>query len=219
MNLIMSHLYTDRLNSEQLQVFKQLKKFRSFFVLAGGIAIMLQLNHRLSQDFDCFSQRPLSTYFSAKLTEVFGKEIKVIFKSEDMVSFQTKTNVNISFVYYPYKPLHPAIKTETIDLSHLDDLAANKAFTVGRRNTWRDYVDLFWFLNSKTYNMNQLIKLTEKKFKGEFNAKLFLGQLTYYKDVKIVPTVFTKQSFTPEQIQSFLQQTVRDYLKKEGLMF
>lgn len=215
----MSHLYTDRLNSEQLQVFKQLKKFRRSFVLAGGTAIMLQLNHRLSQDFDCFSQRSLSPYFSAKLTEIFGKEIKVIFKSEDMISFQTKNNVNISFVYYPYKPLRPAIKTETINLSHLDDLAANKAFTVGRRNTWRDYVDLFWFLNSKTYNMSQLIKLAEKKFKGEFNTKLFLGQLTYYKDVKIVPTVFTKQSFTPEQIQSFLQQTVRTYLKKEDLMF
>lgn len=95
----------------------------------------------------------------------------------------------------------------------LDDLAANKVFTIGRRGVWRDYVDIFFFLKRKKYFVKDLIKLAERKFSGEFSEKLFLGQLTYFDDIKIVPTVFLKEKYADEEIKNYLQSQVKDYLR------
>lgn len=100
------------------------------------------------------------------------------------------------------------------DKERMDDLAASKAHVIGRWPAWRDYVDLFFLLNRNLYSIENLISLAEKKFRGEFNPKLFLQQLVYFDDVKIAETVFAKKSFTPEEIKSFLEKQVELYLKK-----
>lgn len=96
----------------------------------------------------------------------------------------------------------------------MDDLAANKANVIGRRPAWRDYVDLFLILKWHLYSLNTLIELAEKKFAGEFNPKLFLQQLVYFDDIKVVDTAFLNKSYTPSEIKAFLDKSVRGYLKK-----
>lgn len=95
-----------------------------------------------------------------------------------------------------------------------DELAAKKAHIIGHRPVWRDYVDIFVFLKWYQYTIDVLICLAEKKFAGEFNPKLFLQQLVYFSDLKIADTPFLKESFTPEEIKSFLSDEVEKYLKK-----
>lgn len=99
-------------------------------------------------------------------------------------------------------------------LIKLDDLAANKAYTIGRRGKWRDYVDLFFFLKKNIYSLDTLISLAEKKFQGEFNSKLFLKQLVYFNDLDMLPISFIHDSFSEKEIKAFLEKSVRDYLKK-----
>lgn len=89
----------------------------------------------------------------------------------------------------------------------------NKAFTIGRRGAWRDYVDIFFFMKWKQYTLSDIISLAEKRFGGEFNAKLFLGQLTYFDDIKIFETTFLKESYTSNQIQRFLDTQVKEYVR------
>lgn len=209
--------YMDRLNPERQQVFNLLKKFSPQFVLAGGTALMLQLGHRLSFDFDCFCEQDLPPNLLAKIKRAFGANISLQIKTGEMLSVKVLQNIEVSFVWHPYKPIRPPLKTGSINLFHLDDLVANKAYTVGRRNTWRDYVDLFWVLHQKIYSLGKIISLAEEKFKGEFNAKLFLGQLTYFEDIEIIPIKFVKAQFSPSQIQSFLEKEVEGYLKKLSL--
>jgi len=86
-----------------------------------------------------------------------------------------------------------------------NDLAANKAYNVGRRGAWRDYIDLFFLLKWKYYSIDKLIKLAELKFSGEFNSKLFLEQLVYFKDLTIATTDFLKESYTDSEIKEFLE--------------
>lgn len=209
--------YMDRLNPERQQVFNLLKKFSPQFVLAGGTALMLQLGHRLSFDFDCFCEQDLPPNLLAKIKRAFGANISLQIKTGEMLSVKVLQNIEVSFVWHPYKPIRPPLKTGSINLFHLDDLVANKAYTIGRRNTWRDYVDLFWVLHQKIYSLGKIISLAEEKFKGEFNAKLFLGQLTYFEDIEIIPIKFVKAQFSPSQIQSFLEKEVEGYLKKLSL--
>lgn len=49
--------YLDQLDPARQDVFKKLVRFANEFTLGGGTAIMLQLGHRLSYDFDCFSPK------------------------------------------------------------------------------------------------------------------------------------------------------------------
>ena len=206
--------YLDRLSPERQEVFKKLKKFSKSFVLAGGTAIMLQIGHRMSFDFDCFTQERLSPTLLRKAKNVFGKIILPRVQTQEQLTFTTEKGVEATFVHHPYNHLRKPITTDFLPLSHLDDLAANKAYTVGRRGVWRDYVDLFFLLKWKLYTMEYLIALAEKKFAGEFHDKLFLEQLSFFDDVEILPTTFLKDSYTPSEIKSYLEKEVETYVKR-----
>ncbi|MBI3342732.1 hypothetical protein HY032_01070 [Candidatus Gottesmanbacteria bacterium] len=64
----------------------------------------------------------------------------------------------------------------------------------------------------KHYDLARIVRLSEKKFGGEFNDKLFIKQLTYFDDVQVRPTVFLKESYSPEEIKTFLKKQVDAYL-------
>ncbi len=206
--------YLDQLDLDRQEAFKKLKHFASDFVLAGGTAIMLQIGHRLSFDFDCFSTSPLSPTLARKVRRVFGKIILPRVRTSEQLTFSTEKSVEVTFVYHPYKMLKQPIQTGYMPILHLDDLAANKAYTIGRRGVWRDYIDLFFLLKWKFYRVEKIIALAEKKFEGEFNDKLFLEQLAYFKDVDTIPITFLKESYEVSEIQSFLEEQVAKYISR-----
>lgn len=204
--------FLDRLDSERQQVFKKLAAFKKDFILGGGTAIMLQIGHRKSFDFDCFTQNQLPTDMMTQAKNVFGKDIYPLVNTREQITFKAEKDIEITFITYPFKPLRKPAAAKYIDIFHSDDLAANKAYTIGRRGAWRDYVDLFFFLQWKLYNMRRIITLAEEKFKNEFNPKLFLEQLVYFDDLNILPTEFLKESYADKQIQSFLEKRVEEYI-------
>lgn len=212
MTTLLPYLY--RFDPERQVVFERLRRFSRQFVLAGGTAMMLQIGHRLSFDFDCFSEKLLPSLLPHKAKTVFGPLISPEVQTREQLTFKTAKGINVTFVYHPYKPLKKIIETSSISLFHLDDLAANKAYTIGRRAAWRDYVDLFFLLKWKLYTMEKIITLGKQKFSGEFGEKLFLQQLVYFKDIEVVPTIFLKEKYTPHDIETFLSEKVEAYLKK-----
>ncbi len=205
--------YFNLLDPERQRIFQKLKAFKSNFVLGGGTAIMLQIGHRHSYDFDCFADKEISTMLFYRTRKIFGQSTKLQIKTSEMIAVVTHQGVEVSFVWHPFPTIRPIIETNCINLFHLEDLIANKAYTIGRRNAWRDYVDLFFFLQRKRYSLGDIIGFAQKKFSGGFNQKLFLAQLTYFKDVPIQDTTFIKDSFTPSQIKSFLEKEVEKYVK------
>lgn len=205
--------YLDRLDSERQAVFHKLAAFANEYVLAGGTAMMLQIGHRLSYDFDCFSASLPSRLVIPRIKRVFSVTGSPTISTPEMISFTLPEHIDISFVWDPYPPTKPSIKTSGVSLYHLDDLATNKAIAIGRRPAWRDYVDIFFFLKWNIYRLRDIITMSCQRFGWEFNEKLFLQQLTYFDDVPIAETVFLKDSYTPEEIKSFLQQQVASYLK------
>ncbi len=206
--------YMDLLDRERRIVFQKLKAFSGKYILAGGTAIMLQLGYRLSYDFDCFCEKSLSKKLLHQVRTVFGSSINPQVNSSDMLWIKTKENIDLNFVFHPYHPIRPVIKTLSIPLFHLDDLVANKAYTIGRRGAWRDYVDLFFFIKYEHYSLEKIAKLSKEKFLGEFNERLFLDQLTYFDDIKIVPTIFLKESYTVNKIKALLIDQVKQRIKK-----
>lgn len=206
--------YLDQLSKERQEVFQQLKQVSKNFVLAGGTAIMLQIGHRLSYDFDCFSTHALSSNLLRQIKKVFGTYISPRVQTSEQITFANRDGIEVTFVHHPYKSLQKLISTNYMPLFGLDDLVANKAYVIGRRGVWRDYVDLFFFLKWNLYSIEKISTLAKKKFTGEFNEKLFLEQLVYFDDLIVVPTTFIKESYEEKEIKFFLEKKVEDYVQK-----
>lgn len=206
-------LYTNILSQKQQKVYSKLSNFSDDFVLAGGTALMLQINHRKSFDFDCFSQNPLKKTLLRKAKKVFGNEINVRIDNSDLLLFTTPEGVKVDLVHHPYAPLHKTVKSEPISLFNIADIASNKAYTIGRRATCRDYVDLFFLLKNNYISLKKVITDAKKRFGGEFNEKLFLEQLVYFDDLQIVHVEFLQEKYTEPEIKNYLNKIVENHTK------
>jgi len=211
----MSHLHYDLLDRERMKVFKRLKPFKKESVLAGGTALFLQIAHRFSFDFDIFLKREIKRADLLKLRRLF-KIKEVGLNTSQQLNVVTSENILITLVYYPYKPLFKKISTLSLPLLSIKDIALDKAFTIGRRALWRDYVDLFYLLKNNYIDFPEIIKLAEKKFDLEFNPRLFLEQLIYFKDlqIKVTKISFIKEKYSSQKIKDFLKRQVEDFEKK-----
>ncbi len=209
----MSKIHIEILDNDRLIVFNKLKAFQNDGYLAGGTALALQLNHRISEDFDVFINREIDNKLRLKVKEIFG-DVTFYVNTADQISFITQNSIKVTFLWYYFKTLHLTIPTDSLSLSSIDDIALDKAITIGRRAVWRDYVDVFYLIKNKHIDLEKIIKLSGEKFKGEFVSTQFLEQLRYFDDVKIVPIEFVEKKYNEDEIRSYLQQSVEDYLKK-----
>ncbi|OIO44566.1 MAG: hypothetical protein COY72_00565 [Candidatus Nealsonbacteria bacterium CG_4_10_14_0_8_um_filter_35_10] len=210
----MSKLYIKEvLTKKQKAVFNNLKPLKKIGVLTGGTALAFQLKHRRSYDFDIFTSNKIPGNLSWDAKKIFGKKIKVVQDSENELTFFTHPKVKVTFFYYPFKPIYKIIKTTSISIFDWRDIAADKAYTLGRRPIWRDYVDLY-FMIEKGHGLKKIIHEARKKFGGLFSEKLFLGQLIYFGGLQDFKIDFLGKSFQPPEIKKFFEKEIRKYKKE-----
>jgi hypothetical protein len=83
-------------------------------------------------------------------------------------------------------------------------LGAMKAYALGRRSKWKDYVDLYFLLRDHS-TLPDLILFTKTLFRGAFNSKLFVEQLCYFDDVDMTEQVeFTSEAIPETAIKEWL---------------
>jgi predicted nucleotidyltransferase component of viral defense system len=201
------------LDEARQRVFAQLKPFSDTAVLGGGTGLSMQLGHRKSYDFDLLVKNPIEKTLLRRVSKVFGDELQVLVDSGDEMSFLTSHRVKVSFIYFPFPHLHPPIETESLPLLHWKDIASDKAYAIGRRGEYRDYVDVFFVLR-KGLELGRIIEDATRKFKGAFSAKLFLGQLVYLTDLKDFALDFAMEEYSPEEIRRFLEDAVVRYSRQ-----
>ncbi|MEK7127514.1 MAG: nucleotidyl transferase AbiEii/AbiGii toxin family protein [Patescibacteria group bacterium] len=186
-----------------------LGKFSGVGILAGGTAITLQIGHRLSYDFDIFTSGPITENIWNKVKRVFGSGCARTLQTKTQLNFLTPKSVRVTFYHAGFPPLFPTIKTNSLDLYDLKDLATNKAYTVGRRGKWRDYIDLYFLLKEKKISLGELVNLTKRRYGDDFSEKLFLEQLIYFRDIKKFSIDFCRDETAPENVQKFLIEDVK----------
>lgn len=77
-------------------------------------------------------------------------------------------------------------------------LAAMKAFALGRRAKWKDYVDLYFILHDY-FTMQEICKEAEKIFNQQFSEKLFRQQLAFHKDIDYTESVEFMITAVPDE--------------------
>lgn len=203
-------LHIDLLSKEQKITFEKLKIFAKEATLAGGTALSLQIGHRYSFDFDLFFNRELKYQDIAKLNKMVSiKEMGI--NTEEQKHFITNEDIRIHLVFYPFSPLFKKIKTFFIPIYLIKDIALDKAYTIGRRATWRDYVDLYVLLKNHYISLSEIIALSSKKFGFEFNERLFIEQLVYFRDIEVTKISFVKEKIRDEEIKKFLTNEVKKW--------
>ncbi|OGM20826.1 hypothetical protein A2863_01640 [Candidatus Woesebacteria bacterium RIFCSPHIGHO2_01_FULL_38_9b] len=212
---IMSQLILASLDKNRLKVFEKLKAFNNIGVLGGGTALSLQIGQRVSYDFDIFSYSRLPRNLWKDIKNVFGKECEKLLDFEDQLNLKTPNGIRVTFFYDDYKLLFKPVKTKHIDLMNIHDIACNKAYIIGRRPKWRDYVDLYFLLKEKHITLEKTIDLSLKKFKSDFSERLFLQQLVYWEDITDYKIQFLNEGISPDKIKYFLEERVKEFKEHE----
>ena len=79
-----------------------------------------------------------------------------------------------------------------------------KAFALGRRAKWKDYVDLFFILRDY-YTIEEISIEAKKIFDQLFSEKLFREQLSFHKDIDYSERVeYLIQPIPNDEIKNFL---------------
>jgi hypothetical protein len=197
------------LKLKQREVFDKLRNFSDFY-LVGGTALALQIGHRVSIDFDLFKEKELDKNFIAKIYRVFkGQKINFFLRHSEQMNVEINS-VKINFVKYPY-PLIFKLKTiNGVKTASIKEITLMKSFTLGRRATLKDYVDLYFILQKKIMSLEKIIKGCTKKYGKEFNDRLFLEELTYLEDVGEGKIEFLKKPLSRQQIEQFFVDKIKE---------
>ena len=85
------------------------------------------------------------------------------------------------------------------------DLAAMKAYALGRRAKWKDYVDLYFILRD-FHTLSEISDRTKAIFQDVFSPKLFRQQLCYFDDIDYTEEVSFLKDFEVKdtEIKAFL---------------
>jgi hypothetical protein len=179
-------MHTDVLTPAATECFPYLSDFKGDFYLAGGTGLALQIGHRVSVDFDLFSAEPIKKTLLATIERIFAKASREILISNKNELTIIAGGVKFTFLHYPFPVMLPLNASGPIPMLAAREILAAKAYTIGRRGEFKDYVDIYCGLSGGHSSLGEIITLAQQKYEDAFNDRLFLEQLVYLDDVEDV---------------------------------
>lgn len=197
-------MHSEILSKEQVELLPWIRQFRREFYLVGGTAIAFYLGHRRSVDFDMFKMGNLNHKKNLERIRATGFEYEVTRRVTEQMNCIIN-NVKVTFSQYPFEITAKQDVEGVFRVPALLDLAAMKAYALGRRSKWKDYVDLYFLLKNH-FDISQISKRASGIFGELFSEKMFRVQLSYFADVDYTEQVdyMIENPPTNEQIQEEL---------------
>lgn len=142
-------LHLEILPVAQRKLWPLLKAIPSCFTLYGGTAIALQLGHRISVDFDFFSDEPLNKETLLQQFPLLTQHSLIQPELNTINSFidSPEGNVKIQFLAglgKRQKTIAPPViaSDNNLKIASLKDLMATKLNTIQHRAECKDYMDI-----------------------------------------------------------------------------
>ena len=197
-------MHIEILTDGQRALLDFIRRYKRGYYLVGGTAIALQLGHRQSVDFDLFTSSKVKRLAIKKDVGMLGAPFTFLAEDSEQIHFVIN-GVKITFFAYPYKVEHPVQFDDVISMPALPSLAAMKAFALGRRAKWKNYVDLYFLLRDH-FTITEIACEAHRIFGDSFSARLFREQLSYHKDIDYSEDVDYMPGFTveAETVKTFL---------------
>ena len=196
-------MHKEVLSEKQQELLPLLRQFSREYYLAGGTAVALRIGHRRSVDFDLFKFSSVNHKKNVDKITVSRLPYEVTWREAGQMNV-TVGDVKLTFLEYPF-PVGGAGKFENIiKVPELIDLAAMKAYALGRRSKWKDYVDLYFILKNY-FSIDQISARASEIFDQLFSEKLFRAQLNYFDDIDYSEQIdYVDAAVSGEEIRTFL---------------
>ena len=174
-------MHDEILNVAQQKLLPLMAQFKREYYLVGGTAIALHIGHRRSVDFDMF--KPTAINHKRNLDRIVASGFKYqvtrrVFEQMNLIV----GDVKLTFFQYPFPVIPEEMFKNVFRMPSLLSLAAMKAYALGRRSKWKDYVDLY-FLLTRFFKLHEIADHAIQIFGDLFSEKLFRAQLSYFDDV------------------------------------
>jgi hypothetical protein len=207
-------LFWEILSPKRRQIFSVLHRtLGNDYYLAGGTALALQIGHRESLDFDVFRDKEITLPLKTKIFKTFsGLAPKTLVDTSDELTLIVGGDVKITILNYYWRPLFPLVKTSGgMPLLPIKDIAATKAYALGRRGNYRDYFDLYVIVKRRYAALKVIIDCCRKKYGDIFSERMFLEQLTYCGDLeKDIKLKFLAEKYvSPARIVDFFTKELK----------
>ncbi len=201
-------MHLEAITSGQKRIFEKLKNFPGYY-LAGGTALALQIGHRISVDFDFFSKTEIPPSLLLKIEKIF-KDFKrgIVVNNPEQLTVKIN-DINLTFVKYSFPLVFKLKEYHGVKMICVEEIAATKAYVLGRRATMKDYVDLYFILKKKYIGLEKLIKICQRKYGENFEPRLFLEQLIFMKDVRRTALRFLGKRVGEEEILAFFEREIK----------
>jgi len=203
-------MHDEIISKEQLKLLPLINSFSDQFGLVGGTAIALQIGHRRSIDFDLFTTKDFDNDKIRQITRTTYQIQKTFIENPQELTILVE-NVKFTFYKYPFNISFSKRYKDIINIPDLFTLATMKAFALGKRAKWKDYVDLYFIF--KKHSLSSVISKTKEIFGAEFNEKLFREQLSYFDDIDYSETIDYLPGFETED------KIIQENLKEISLTF
>jgi len=149
------------------------------FVLVGGTALALQIEHRDSIDLDLFTKNPfnegnLSTY----LTETYGFQMS--FSDKNTLKGEI-AGVKVDLITHNYPNVKDDILVEGVRMASLQDIAAMKLNAIiGSGERIKDFIDVAYL--SSTLSLKDMQDAFTKKYPTS-NPIIIHKAITFHQDI------------------------------------
>lgn len=203
-------MHLEALTEQSKTIFPRLAQFSDTFYLAGGTALALQIGHRISVDFDLFSERQIEESLGSKVKRIFSDfSVSTLVNNPDELTVLVG-ETKITFLHYPFPLLFDLVSYEGTRMLHVKEIAATKAYTIGRRGLYKDYIDLYFIFLEEKAALGEVIALAEKKYGSEFNGRMFLEQLVYLTDIEDTAIELLRGgSLAPSVLENFFASEIK----------
>src|SRR5205823_14523930 len=95
---------------------------------------------------DLFSEHEIDRSLLDQVRRGFGNaEVSPLVNNVDELTVLVD-GVKVSFLRYPFPVHEPFVRYEKVSLLSVREIAMTKAYTVGRRGSYKDYVDLYFVI-------------------------------------------------------------------------
>jgi len=194
---------------KSLAILGQSKILKNAY-MAGGTALALQINHRLSYDFDFFTTEEFDAV-------ILPQKIKKLIPDFNLDRTDWGTilgaidNTRFSLFFYTYPLLFKTNNFLGVDIADIKDIAPMKIAAISDRCSKKDFIDLYFIIKiEKILSLKECLALYDKKFKAlKQNKTHILKSLNYFDDADKETNLKMIKNIQWKEVKSFFQKEIK----------
>jgi len=195
---------------------------KRYYFTGGTPLTAFYLQHRLSEDIDLFSEEEIHFPSVRNFIGKVQKKLKLVKTDYRQflglhtfeLYFSKKEILKVDFNYYPFPRIEKGMFYEKISVDSILDIAVNKVHTIAMKPRARDFIDIYFIIREKKYDLKDLLMMARAKFDWHIDPVQLGMNLLLAEKVADYPRMLKK--INHEEWKSFFVEEAR---KLKGKIF